>query len=348
MSTFPTHTNVAADAWPGRTVSGALLALMVALSSLAPTPARAQSCWIGPGLDIAFGTVGSSGKSTSDSLVVTCNRGGGGPALAYRICMFIPEGNPIPGVDPRWMTNYNGARMAYDLHADPAGTRPIPSSPDSSGYSLHTTTLRVQENTTGKQGQVRMPVYATVRPGQNLPAVHGFQSQIQGGRIRYVYNEGSPGKPPAVPEPGRCLTGAAAEAGFYTHVSANFANSCRITTATDLDFGAVTSVQENRDQTSTIQLHCPTGTTWRVGLDNGSHADGNTRRMAGPNGRYLRYELYHDPQRSERWGSVRGADTSEGTGTDAAQSLTVYGRVPAQPTPAPGNYADTVTIYLTY
>src|SRR5690606_11603261 len=133
-------------------------------------------------------------------------------------------GSPIPGINPRWMTNYNGARMAYELHADPAGTQPIPPSPDSGGFALHTATLRVQANTTGERAQVHMPVFATVPPGQRLPAVHGFQSQIHGGRIRYVYNEGVPGNPPAVPAPEQCLTGAAAEVGFYTHVSASFAN----------------------------------------------------------------------------------------------------------------------------
>ena len=348
MSTFPTRSRIGTGRFHGPAVSSALLALLFALASLAPAPVQAQSCWIDQGLDFAFGTVNSSGKSTSDTLVVTCNREGGPPALAYRICLFIPEGFPVPGINPRWMTNYNGANMAYDLHADPAGTQPIPSSPDSGGASLYSTVLRVQANTTGAQGQVLMPVYATVRPGQNLPATHGFQSQINGGRIRYVYNGGVPGNPPVVPAPEQCLTGAAREVGFYTHVSASFANSCRISTATDMDFGAVTSVTGNRDQTSTIQLQCPVATGWRVGRNDGSHADGNVRRMAGPQGRYLHYELYRDPQRTMRWGNSPGTDTSDGTGTDATQTLTVYGRVPAQPTPVPGNYADTVTITLTY
>lgn len=326
----------------------ALVLLLAVLSSFAVTPARAQNCWINKGLDIAFGTVDGSGKSTSDTLAVTCNRGSAGPALAYRICMFIPEGNPIPGVNPRWMTNYNNAQMSYNLYADPAGTQPIPATPSSSGHMLHTATLMVQANTTGQEGTVHMPVYAKVPPGQNLPAVHGFQSQINGGRIRYLYSEGTPGRPPVVPGPEQCMTGAAAETTFYTHVSANFANGCHISTATDLDFGAVTSVPANRDQTSTIQLRCPTGTTWRVGLDDGSHASGTTRRMAGPGGRYLRYGLYRDPQRSQRWGNTPGTDTNDGTGEDSIQTLTVYGRVPAQATPVPGNYVDTVTIELTY
>lgn len=331
----------------GRQASAGILALLVCLIGAFMPPARAQSCWVGQGLDVAFGEVGASGKSTSSSLAVTCNRGNRS-AIALRICMFIPEGSPIPGINPRWMTNYNGAQMAYDLYADPAHSQLIPPTADSSGFTLHTAVLALQANT-GAQDTVHLPVHARAHAGQHLPATHGYQSQIGGGRIRYTFNEGSPGQPPTAPGPEQCLAGTAVEATFYTQVSATFANTCHISTATDLDFGAVTALAGNRDQTSTIQLHCPAGTPWRVGLDDGSHPVGTTRRMAGPNGSYLRYELYRDPQRTQRWGGKTiASDNSVGTGTNAAQSLTVYGRVPAQPTPSAGSYADTVTITLTF
>ena len=38
----------------------------------------------------------------------------------------------------------------------------------------------------------------------------------------------------------------------------------------------------------------------------------------------------------------------EGTGNNAIQNYTVYGRVPAQPVGAAGAYADTITVTLTY
>ncbi|WP_409528142.1 spore coat protein U domain-containing protein [Rhizobium sp.] len=37
-----------------------------------------------------------------------------------------------------------------------------------------------------------------------------------------------------------------------------------------------------------------------------------------------------------------------GTGTGSPQTLTVYGRVPAQNTPAPGTYSDTVVVTVSY
>ena len=66
-------------------------------------------------------------------------------------------------------------------------------------------------------------------------------------------------------------------------------------------------------------------------------------------GQYITYGLYKDAARSQRWGQAGGEPvTGTGAGVSVPQPLTVYGRVPAQAVPAPGNYADTVTITLTY
>lgn len=323
-----------------------LFALLLAgLLGSAALPANAQQCWVSDQLDIAFGEVGATGKNTSDTLTITCQRNLG-QAVAFRLCMFIPEGSPIPGVAPRWMTNYNGAQMGYDLYSDPARTQIL--GPYGSGYPTHSSTLTMYL-LTSTQDTVDMAVYARAHPGQNLTAAYPFQSQINGGLIRYSFNAGIL---PSTPTVTQCLSGTGASgsgtASFYTQVSATFANTCRITTATDLDFGAVGALAGNRDQTSTIQLQCPNGAAWRVGLNNGNHANGSTRRMAGPGGSYLRYELYRDAGRNQRWGNTANVDTVNGSGTNASQSLTVHGRVPAQASPVPGTYSDTVTVTLTY
>ena len=321
-----------------------LLALLAGLLALASLPAAAQSCWVDNSVDLAFGEVDASGGSpTSDSLRITCNRNLL-QHVSFRLCMSIAGGSPIAGVNPRWMTNYNGAQMAYDLYADAAGTRQI--GPPGGGFPTYSTTFTLSSALVF-QGSTQMQVHGRVRPGQNLPAAHPFQSQIHGGQLRYAYHTSLIGFPVAAPSEAECMASPRV-VDFYTHVSATFANSCRITTATDLDFGAVTTLAGSRDQTSSIQLQCPTGTVWRAGLDNGLHAVGGTRRMAGPGGRYLQYELYRDPQRTQRWGNTPGTDTSQGSGDNATQTLTVYGRVPAQPSPRAGAYADTVTVTLTY
>ncbi|OYR19401.1 spore Coat Protein U domain protein [Brucella thiophenivorans] len=70
--------------------------------------------------------------------------------------------------------------------------------------------------------------------------------------------------------------------------------------------------------------------------------------MTGPGGATITYSLYRNAARDTVWGDTTGTNTLAGTGTGAAQQLTVYGRVPPQNTPAPGTYTDTVTATITY
>jgi spore coat protein U-like protein len=133
-------------------------------------------------------------------------------------------------------------------------------------------------------------------------------------------------------------------------VTANIRPSCNSVTATDLSFGQSTGLlSANMDGTSTISLTCVNGTPYQVGLNNGTSANGNVRRMKfSGGGDYVTYELYRDSGRSQRWGNTQDTDTVAGTGSGSSQQIAVYGRVPPQTTPTPGTYADTVTVYVYY
>lgn len=323
------------------------LLLGVGFFVLPSAPAMAQSCWIESQPSIAFGEVGPAGKTTTGQLRYTCNR----PFavfVAYRVCLFIPEGTPIAGLNPRWMTNYNGAQMAYNLYSDPSYTQVI--GPLGSGQPVYSSTMTLN-SPLSFSAQGTMTVHARANAGQVLPATNGFQAHIYNAELRYAYNTAFLGTPD-VPTLAQCQTGSGADGrgsvSHYVGVTATVANTCQISTASDLDFGSTTTLSGSRDQTSTIQLQCPANTPWRVGLDNGLYANGSTRRMRGPGNQHLTYELYRDPTRTQRWGRTLGSDTSNGTGTGGLQTLTVHGRVPAQPVNAAGTYVDTVTITLTY
>jgi spore coat protein U-like protein len=118
-------------------------------------------------------------------------------------------------------------------------------------------------------------------------------------------------------------------------------------TATSLAFGNYTLAQ--LDGSSTITATCTNGTTYTIGLDAGSFAGAttSTRRMTGPSAAGLSYSLFSDSGRTTNWGNVAGSWVS-GTGTGAAQVLTVFGRIPANQTALIGNYTDTVTVTVTF
>ena len=60
------------------------------------------------------------------------------------------------------------------------------------------------------------------------------------------------------------------------------------------------------------------------------------------------YGLYQDSGRTQVWGDSAGTNTAAGTGSGLAQTFSVYGRVPAQSTPSPGTYVDTVVVTVSY
>ena len=72
------------------------------------------------------------------------------------------------------------------------------------------------------------------------------------------------------------------------------------------------------------------------------------RLMEGPGLDTLDYGLYTDVGRATNWGNTVGDDAVTGTGSGAAQTLTVYGQIPAGQLIEIGAYTDTITATVTY
>ena len=105
-------------------------------------------------------------------------------------------------------------------------------------------------------------------------------------------------------------------------------------------------------RTATFDVQCTNGTTYNVALNEGSTTGGTiaTRLMtdgsASPE--TVSYQMFRDSARTLNWGKTIATDTVAGTGNGAAQTLTVYGRIPPQTTPSPNTYTDLVTVTITY
>lgn len=128
--------------------------------------------------------------------------------------------------------------------------------------------------------------------------------------------------------------------------------SCSFEAANDLDFGtATTPLTGNLDASATIGVVCTDGTPYDIGLDAGTTAGASVavRKMySAVTAQDVDYKLYQDASRAAVWGNTVGTDTVGGTGKGSATTHTVYGRVPAQATPAPGTYTDVIRVTVTY
>lgn len=124
--------------------------------------------------------------------------------------------------------------------------------------------------------------------------------------------------------------------------------NCSIT-ANPLNFGSTGVLSAAINQQTTLSVTCSDTTPYNVGLDAGN-VTGSTvasRLLAGTTSgntsTTVAFELYQDAGHTTLWGNTQGTNTEGGTGTGAAQAITVYGQVPAQATPKPDTYQTTVT-----
>jgi spore coat protein U-like protein len=125
--------------------------------------------------------------------------------------------------------------------------------------------------------------------------------------------------------------------------------SCVISSASTMNFSSSGVIATAINQTSTIQVQCTNTTPYNIGLNAGTAtgATVTTRKMTnGAN--TISYTLFSNAGLTTNWGQTVGTDTVSATGNGAAQSFTVYGQVPAQSTPTPGAYSDTITVTVTY
>ncbi len=117
--------------------------------------------------------------------------------------------------------------------------------------------------------------------------------------------------------------------------------------ATGIDFGQNQGILNQAvTGNSNINVTCTNTTPYNIGLNAGTGAGstGTTRYMSGTgaNTGTVRFNLYQTSGGGQ-WGNTQGTDTLGGTGTGSAQTLTVYGEIPVQATPAPDAYKSTIT-----
>lgn len=141
----------------------------------------------------------------------------------------------------------------------------------------------------------------------------------------------------------------AASSATTMAVSMTISAGCSIA-ATPMNFGTAQLLSANTDSTATVTPTCTNTTPYAVSLDAGGGAGATVaaRKMTGPATATISYALYQDAARTVLWGATAGTNTLAGTGSGSAQTISVYGRVAAQASPAPGSYSDVVNVTISY
>jgi len=126
-------------------------------------------------------------------------------------------------------------------------------------------------------------------------------------------------------------------------------NNCLIS-ASNIAFAATGVLKSALIATGAITARCTNGDAYRIALNGGTSGNVAARQMQRTGGGgAVNYQLYLDSGYASAWGDgTSGTAMVTGTGTGNATSINVYGRVPAQTTPMPGNYIDTITATISF
>jgi spore coat protein U-like protein len=312
--------------------------IVVALALGVPERASAQSC-SAVASAISFGSVSpisGAAVAATGSVSVTCTW----PAITLvpnaQVCLNLG------GTSPRSLTNGTNL-LQYDLYQNAghslawgsiySGTTPISLTLVKPALGTSVT----QSVTIYGQITANQPTVPTIGNASTLysQTFGGSQTSINAG----FYLLGAP----------TCASLTASGGTFAFSASATVVNNCNIS-ATNLNFGATGLLSHALNATASITAQCTNGDAYRIALNGGTTANVAARQMTrSGGGGAVNYQLYVDAGLTTTWGDgTAGTTQATGTGTGNSQVLTVHGVVPAQTTPAPGTYTDTITATISF
>lgn len=330
----------------------AILALPAALAFAAPAQA-ATSCTASM-TNLSFAATTGAQVDATATLSITCSTGALSLLARARVnmCVSIFSGTDGGGaLAPRRMVNSFGDPIQMQFYTDSARSQIWGARGDATAPNYLPLQFDYEVPLLGGSQTLTATLYGRI-PAQTALNAGNYANRFTAAadtRIEFQFAEALLGTPPM---PASCISGGSTgtPSSFPFTASGSVPNTCTLSPkpVPDLAFGSVPGIiAANLDRTTAIGLTCTGRTAWQLGIGNGLNASGNVRRMRSAAGLFVPYELYRDSGRSQRWGTTLGSDTVAGTGTGAAQSQTVYGRVAPQ-TATPGSYSDTVVVTVTY
>lgn len=303
--------------------------------------ASAQTCTFTP-TNMVFGALNTAANApinTTSTIAISCS---GVLLNTILICPNLAAGSGgAPTAAIRQMAS-GANRLNYQIYSD-AGRSTVWGS---STWAYPSRAPQVQLQIPLGTGATTITLYGTVFANQQTVPLGNYVSLFDAANVEFRYRYID------ILNPATCspATGTVARPTF--NVSALVNPSC-VVSATDINFPSQGVLRTNVDAAGSISVTCTPTTTYTVSLDGGQSAGAPAARRMSRGGvvgpEFVTYGLYTDAARSSAWGSTAiGGATVTRTGTGAAQTIPVYGRVPPQNTPRAGNYSDVVVVTLTY
>lgn len=313
-----------------------LFMTLCALLGVLPQRASAQTCSASPSA-LSFGNVspiGMSAVAATGTVSISCTW----PAItltpSVQVCLNMG------GTTPRYLA-IGANQLQYNLYQDAAHSLAWGST------ALGTTPISVVLNKplTGNTATTSVNFYGQITASQPTVPTSGnantvYSQTLSQTSLTYGFF--------LLVTPGcAALTTSAGSFGFTA--SATVVNNCLIS-ATNMAFTSTGVLSSALNATGAITARCTNGDAYEIALSSGASGNVAARQMQrSGGGGAVNYQLYTDAARTSAWGDgTAGTTMATGTGSGNAVSITVYGRVPAQTTPMPGSYSDTITATISF
>jgi spore coat protein U domain-containing protein, fimbrial subunit CupE1/2/3/6 len=288
--------------------------------------------------NLSFGTVDLTLNTAFDITATLSANCTGDAGVVVRVCPNINAGSGGTTTgSPRFMLS-GSDKLNFDLYQD--ASRTVVWGSYLWAYSSYTApTIDITLNG-GGAGSATATIYGRISAGQQVLLPGSYSSSFSGSNTQIAYAAATSGTCAAIGNTNATSASFTAGAGYSA--------TCSVSAAT-LSFGSTGVLSAILDGTTSLTTTCSATTPYTIGLDGGNAgASDPAQRKMSNGGAQITYGLYQNAPRSQPWGNNTGTNTVAGTGTGSGQALTVYGRVPAQTTPAPGTYSDSIIATLTY
>jgi spore coat protein U-like protein len=317
----------------------ALCTLAGAAAVAWPLPAHAAPISCGFTItNLSFGTVDLTLNTVFDITATLSANCTGDAGVVVRVCPNINAGSGGTTTgSPRFMLS-GSDKLNFDLYQD--ASRTVGWGSYLWAYSSYTApTIDITLNG-GGAGSATATIYGRISAGQQVLPPGSYSSAFSGSNTQIAYAAATSGTCAAIGNTNATSASFTAGAGYSA--------TCSVSAAT-LSFGSTGVLSATLDGTTSLTTTCSATTPYTIGLDGGNAgASDPAQRKMSYGGSQITYGLYQNAARSQPWGNNTGTNTVAGSGTGSGQALTVYGRVPAQTTPAPGTYSDSIIATLTY
>lgn len=307
-----------------------------------PGTGYAVTCSVSNVQPVNFGSVNplsTSGATSSMTFSYSCVKELGDALAGINLCFNIGASGVSGQVGTRNMSlSGTPARtLSYQLYQD-AGYSKIWGSQYQSGTTFPMVQLNLL-NLTPVTGT--LTVSAKLVTPQTTASPGNYQDSYTAATALVTLNPG------LLFPPTTCGDTVAARLPFI--VSANVTKQCAISYANNISFNPTKATDRNATAKSALGVACTNNTPYTIGLQpsNGNTAGYGVLKGTGANQDKVPYQLSSTPGPSGTvWGNT-SLNIVAGTGTGLDTDYPVYATVPSANF-TPDNYADTVTISVTY